>query len=338
MNLKNKITKIHYEKDSKSLLMPILEFFSIFYEIITTIRNFLYDKNILKSEKVNAYVISVGNLTTGGVGKTPMVAEIAKYFQAKHKRVAIISRGYGGKLSNKNVNVISNGTKIFYNADMAGDEPFWLAQNLSFTSVLTCSNRVKAAKYAIQNMGAEIIILDDAFQHRKIKRDLNIVLIDCEKLLGNNKHLPAGPLRENLKGLNRADKVVIMNKTSKKIEKNIISNIYNKLEKIYICNLVPGVTYNIKTSEILPLNSDVTAVCAIGQPEQFYNFVKQKFNLKNTITFDDHHAYSESEIANIDGNIITTEKDAVKLEPLNRDNIYALKLRAEVNIERLLNG
>ncbi len=340
MNLKSNITKIHYEKNSKSPLMPFLEFFSFFYNIITSIRNFLYDKNILKSVKVNAFVISVGNLTTGGVGKTPLVAEIAKYFQAKNKRVAVISRGYGGKLSNKQVNVISNGIEIFYSAQQAGDEPYWLAQNLKNTCILTCSNRVKAAKYAIQNMGIEVIILDDGFQHRKIQRDLNLVLIDSQKLLGNKKHLPAGPLRENIKGLKRADKLVIMNKTSQKIDKAVLSEIFEKYDdnKTFICNLVPGFTYNIKTLEALPINTEVTAVCAIGQPEQFYNFVKQKFNLINTVTFDDHHAYTESEISQIQGNIVTTEKDAVKIEKFNLDNIYALKLKAEIDVEGLLNN
>ena len=326
MNLKSKITKLHYEKDSKSTLMPFLEFFSFFYNIITTIRNFLYDKNILKSVKINALVISVGNLTTGGVGKTPLVA--------------IISRGYGGKLSNKQVNVISNGIEIFYSAEQAGDEPYWLAQNLRNTAVITCSDRVKAAKFAVQNMGIEVIILDDAFQHRRIKKDLNLVLIDSEKLLGNKKHLPAGPLRESINGLKRADKLVVMNKTTQKIDKTVLSDIFEKYDdnKTFICNLIPGFTYNIKTSEVLPINSEVTAVCAIGQPEQFYNFVRQKFNLKNTLTFDDHHIYTESDITQIQGNIVTTEKDAVKLEKFNLNNIYALKLKAEIDIKGLLNG
>lgn len=340
MNLKSEITKLHYEKNSKSLILPLLEFFSVFYNLITSVRNFLYDKNIIKSEKVNAYVISVGNLTTGGVGKTPLVAEIAKYFQAKNKSVAIISRGYGGNLSNKQVNIISNGRKVFYSPEQSGDEPYWLAQNLSKTVVLTCADRVKAANYAIENFGCEVIILDDAFQHRRIKRDLNLVLVDSEKLLGNGKHLPAGPLRESIRGLKRADKLVIMNKSSHKTDKNILKTVFEKYdeEKTFICNLVPGYTYNIMTSEVLPVNTEVTAVCAIGQPEQFYNFVRQKFILKETLTFDDHHSYSESDITKLEGNIITTEKDAVKLKKYNPDNVYALKLRAEVDIERLLNG
>lgn len=336
MNLKNEITKIHYDINSKSILP--LEFVSFFYEKITSIRNYLYDKNILKSEKVNAYVISVGNLTTGGVGKTPVVAELANHFLKQEKQVAIISRGYGGKLSNKKVNVISNGSKVFYNAQQAGDEPYWFAENVTGANVLTCSNRAKAAKYAVQNLGVEVIILDDAFQHRKIQRDLNLVLIDSEKLLGNGKHLPAGPLRENMNGLKRADKVIIMNKSAQKVEKDVLSNIFKSFdeEKTFVCNVIPSYTYNIKTAEVLPLKADVFGMCAIGQPEQFYNFLRQKFNLLDTITFDDHHSYNYNEVSKLKGNIVTTEKDAVKLQKFDLDNIYAMKLKLELDVEGLL--
>jgi len=339
MNFKSEITKIHYDKENKSLLLPLLELFAFFYEIITKFRNYLYDKNILKSKKVNAYVISVGNITTGGVGKTPLVAEIAKYFYARNKNVAIISRGYGGKLSNKKVNLISNGKEILHTAQEAGDEPYWFAENLQGINVLTCSNRVKAANYAIQNLGANVIILDDAFQHRKIQRDLNLVLIDSEKLLGNQKHLPAGPLRENIKGLKRADKLVIMNKSCKTVEKSILSRIFTEYDenKTFVCNVIPSYTYNIKTTEVLPLKSKVTGICAIGQPEQFYEFVKQKFNLIKTVTFDDHHSYKFDEIAKFKENIITTEKDAVKLQKFDFDNIYAMKLKLDIDTEGLLN-
>lgn len=340
MNLRKRIAQIHYEKNSKSLLIPLLELFSFFYSKITEFRNYLYDKNILKSYKVNAYVISVGNLTTGGVGKTPLVAEIAKYLQAKDKKIAIISRGYGGKLSNKKVNVISNGIEIFYNAEEAGDEPYWFAENLRGINVLTCSNRVKAANYAIQNLGVNVIILDDAFQHRRIQRDLNLVLVDSEKLFGNRKHLPAGPLRENFTGLRRADKLVIMNKSSKKVDSSILSNIFETFddEKTFVCNLTPGYTYNIKTTEVLPLKTMVTAICGIGQPEQFFAFVRQKFNVIRTIAFNDHHQYKYEEIARFKETVVTTEKDAVKMLPFGFENIYALKLKLEVDIEGLLNG
>ena len=213
MNIKAKITKLHYSKD-RNLLFYTLKFCSLFYFIITFLKNYLYDKNILKPKRVNAMVISVGNLTTGGVGKTPVVAEIAKYYVNKGEKVAIVSRGYGGKLNNKNVNVISDGINLYYNADMAGDEPYWLAVNLNMCAILTCANRYKACKYAIENLGITKIILDDGFQHRKLFRDTDIVLIDSEKKLGNNCVLPAGPLREDANNIKRASKIVVMSKNT----------------------------------------------------------------------------------------------------------------------------
>ena len=206
MNLKTQITKLHYNKNAKGLLFNILKFASIFYGIGASTKNFLYDNKILKPKKVDAFVISVGNFTTGGVGKTPVVAEIAKYFTKKGERVAIISRGYGGKLNNKKVNVISDGINLYYKADMAGDEPYWLAVNLNMCAVLTCSNRYKACLHAIDKLGVTKIILDDGFQHRKLHRDLNIVLVDSEKMFGNENLLPAGPLREGLEAFKRIDK------------------------------------------------------------------------------------------------------------------------------------
>ena len=214
MNIKTEITKIHYNKNAKGFLIKLLEFASIFYGIGSRLKNWLYDQNILKPEKVNAFVISVGNLTTGGVGKTPVVSEIAKYFILKGEKTAIISRGYGGKLSNKNINVISDGQKIYYNANLAGDEPFWLAENTKGAAVITSKNRYKACEYAIENLGVTKIILDDGFQHRKLYRDMDIILMDSEKCFGNEKLLPAGPLREGIESFKRVNKLVIVSKNT----------------------------------------------------------------------------------------------------------------------------
>lgn len=339
MSLKTEITKLHYNKKTiLCIFMPILSLCAFFYSIITKIRNYCYDKDIIKSQKVSAKVISVGNLTTGGVGKTPVVAEIARHYIKWKQKVAIISRGYGGKLSNKEVHVVSLNGEILYKAEDIGDEPYWYAENIPEAYVITCRDRVKAANYAVTKFAPDIIILDDAFQHRKIKRDIDIVLVDSEKLFGNGKHLPAGPLREDLNGLKRADKLLVMNKSLKEVNKdNILSKLFDK-DKTSICNVVPSFTYNIKTTEILPLKSDVVAVCAIGQPEQFYNFVNQKYNLLAVRTFDDHHIYKKEDLSDIEANIVTTEKDAVKLAKFRFENVNALKLKLELNIEEILNN
>ena len=338
-NLKTEITKIHYNKEAKGALVKLLEFASIFYGIGSGLKNILYDRGYLKPKKVDAFVVSVGNITTGGVGKTPVVAEIAKYFIEKDKRTAIISRGYGGKLSNKQINLISDGEKIYYNANLAGDEPYWLSENVKGAIVVTSKNRYEAAKYAIEKFGVTNIILDDGFQHGKLHRDLDIVLMDSEKGFGNEKLLPAGPLREGPEAFKRVGRLVVVSKNLDHARAEKIAKIMEKRMKIqtFVCKTEPDTVYNIKTGALLPPDTEITALCAIGQPGQFFDFL-ENYTIKEMLPFDDHHQYVLSDIENIKGVIVTTEKDAVKLKKFNKDNIYALKLKTDIKVEELLNG
>lgn len=335
MNLKTEITKIHYNKNAKGFLVKLLEFASIFYGLGSGLKNKLYDKNIIKPKKVDAFVISIGNITTGGVGKTPIVAQIANYLTSNGEKVAIVSRGYGGELSNNNINVISDGKNIFYNAKLAGDEPFWLAQNAEKTIVITTKNRYKGAKYAIENFGASKIILDDGFQHRKLHRDLDIVLMDSKMGFGNEKLLPAGPLREGMEAFSRIDKFVIVSKDTEHSRAEKLAKIMAKKMKIetFICYTEPDFVYNIKTGEKLPERTEAVALCAIGQPKQFYDFLNN-YKISQTIDFDDHHVYTEKELPA--GIIITTEKDAVKMKDFQRNDIFALKLKTIIDVKNLL--
>ena len=337
MNIKTQITKLHYNKKAKGGFFNLLKFCSIFYGLASEAKNFLYDKGFLKPKRVDAFVISVGNFTTGGVGKTPVVAELARYFVDKGERVAIVSRGYGGKLNNKKVNVISDGINLYYKADMAGDEPYWLAVNLNMCAVLTCSNRYKACQHAIKELGITKIILDDGFQHRKLHRDVNLVLVDSEKMFGNENVLPAGPLREK-PDFNRVDKLLIISKNIDHSKAEKLARIIEKKQKVNttLAKVEPDYVYNIISGEHLEKGCEITALSAIGQPEQFYQFLENDYKIKEKISFDDHHQYSLDDIKNIDGNIITTEKDAVKLALLGKDNIYALKLKTTFDIENIV--
>lgn len=336
-NLKTKITQLHYTREPKGILFGFLKFCSYFYGFGSRLKNFCYDKKILKPKKVNAYVISVGNMTTGGTGKTPVVSEIAKYLIKQGRKVAIVSRGYGGRLDNKNVNLISDGVSIYFDAFLSGDEPNWLAENTPGCYIFTCRSRYLAAKYAVDKFGIEVIILDDGFQHRQLHRDLDIVLMDSVKGFGNENLLPAGPLREGAEALERIDRLVIVSKNIKHDLAQKVAKIMQKRMKIRtsICYTEPDYVYNIKTGQRLMEGLGVTAMCAIGQPQQFYNFLSG-YQVVKTITFDDHHQYTPIDIVDISGSIITTEKDAVKLARFDRDNIYALRLKTVIDVKKLL--
>lgn len=322
------------------------------------IRNLLYEKGLIKKSKLSAYVISIGNLTTGGTGKTPITSEIANYIKEKyHKKVAVLSRGYGGQLSVKEVNIVSNGNNILSTAYLAGDEPYWIAANSKGIPVITGKNRIKTGQYAIDDFEAEVIVLDDGFGYVKLQRDLNILVIDCKKRFGNDLLLPAGPLREPLSQIKRADIVVIVNKQPfNSSEKSICSDFMQTIQKkyrkpAYLCNFKNGGIYNIKTSEKFS-NSDnnVYAFAGIAQPESFFNYLKeQELNLIITREFSDHHLYTKDDLQNIikeaqkygAKSIITTEKDAVKLLPIIDKIepdilIYALKLEIDLDLDNLL--
>lgn len=335
MNIKTEITKIHYDKNSKNIFVPLLSFASIFYGLAIGLKNILYDKKIIKPKRVNAYVISVGNLTTGGVGKTPIVSEIAKYLQNKGEKVAIVSRGYGGRLSNREVNIISDGDNIFFDAKDSGDEPNWLAKNTKGVVVATCRSRYKAAEFVIKKFDVTHIILDDGFQHRKLHRDLDILVADSKLWFGCEQLLPRGPLREGLEAFSRVDRFIVVSKDTQHSRAEKLVKIMNKKTglKSFVCKIEPDYIYNIKTGERLEKSDEAVAISAIGQPEQFYAFLKD-YNVKETISFDDHHIYRKEDIPQC--KIVTTEKDAVKLLDFDRDDIYALRLRTELSVSDLI--
>ena len=348
------ISKLHYKKNPNifdKLLIMTLQVIGSPYFVVSQIRNKLYDKRLLPSYMSNSFVISVGNITTGGVGKTPVTLEIAKYYLSLNKRVAILSRGYGAKLNNKEPNLISDGSGALFPAHLAGDEPVWLANNCKGAYVVTCASRIKAEQFIKEKYNPDIIILDDGFQHRKMRRDLDIMLVDAVNMFGNKHVLPAGPLRESLNGISRASKIVVVNKNFD--DKNALKYcdyLKKKYDKdIYLCKLIPDFAYNIMNKEEqLQKGTRILAFSAIGQSESFYNFLKTEYILNGIIEFEDHHSYEQEDISkiihfaqeeNIDS-VVTTEKDAVKIAEIIKDidmpiKFYALKLKAIVDIKEI---
>lgn len=347
--MKTYIAKLHYEKNLNYVdkcVSTLLKIASIPYFIGSELKNHLYKNNILKSYSSKSFVISVGNLTTGGTGKTPITAEIANYLTKSGKKVCIVSRGYKGKLKNKIPNIISDGKEIFYTAADAGDEPFWLSQNCPGTAVITCSSRQKGIEYGEQKLGCDTFILDDGFQHQKVKRDINILVIDGDKKFGNELILPAGPLREPITEIYRANKIIVVNKKNNNRGLKGYKKVLEKALKIpvQICNMKLGLPYNIQTNETFEYEK-FFAFCAIGQPEQFFNLLT--VNVVGKKIFEDHHQYTEADLEKLKIQakesgataLITTEKDAVKIKALNNANsikIFSTKLLPDIDIKEVL--
>lgn len=347
-NLKSKFQDIHYNRLKPNLFLKIsLSIGEYFYKKVIKFKNELYRDGTLKEAEVNAKVICVGNLTTGGVGKTPIVTYLANKL-SNDGSVAIIQRGYGAKLQNKIPNIIKDFSGIkFENGSYCGDEPYQVA---SLTNenviVITCKDRKKASEVAINEYGIKTIILDDGFSNRAIKKDETYLVIDSKMRFGNNHLLPYGPLREPVHALKRADKIILVNKNDENIAE-AITWVKKKFKKeILISNMTPDKIYNLQThAHIVPNNEkqNIIAVCAIGQPSQFYDFVKQYYNIVKTISFDDHHKYTKDDIKKLikiskENNtnlFITTQKDETKLKELlkNEQNLVfnVLRLKTEIN-------
>ncbi|MDD3593503.1 MAG: tetraacyldisaccharide 4'-kinase [Candidatus Gastranaerophilales bacterium] len=357
--MKNLIAKLHYKKEldfDEKILCFFLAFLSFFYSAAVKLRLLAYKSGILKTNKVKAFVISIGNITTGGTGKTPVCVALANYISNElGKNTALLSRGYGGKLNNTNVHVISDGKNIFHSAYMGGDEPYWLAFHAQNTSVLTCRNRVACANEALKN-GAEVLILDDGFQHLKLYRDFNVLLIDGNLRFGNTKPLPLGPLREPLSEIKRADYILIMNKrafddTARDNCRDFAVKLSEKYAKpAQVCNFKPDGIFNLKNHEILPQGGKIYAFCAIARPEFFFSYLeKEDFEIVKRREFTDHHLYTPDDVSNIVEEakklgvsaIVTTEKDGVKLKAILDENtsgidFYTLKLGLDIDVHSIL--
>ncbi len=209
-NIKQKIKAIMTDEGKSRLLSfeSFLFVISLLYGGVVKLREFFYKKKMLKSERLPCKVISVGNVTVGGTGKTPMTIYVAELLNRLGYKVAILSRGYKGG-AEKTGGIVSDGRTIFMEPDMSGDEPFMLAAKLKNTPVIVGKNRFEAGMLAIKKFKPDIIVLDDAFQHLKLVRDINLVLSDCRRPFGNTHMLPRGTLREPLSALLRGDAFIL---------------------------------------------------------------------------------------------------------------------------------
>lgn len=328
-----------------NIVLPPL---SLLYRAVTQARATAYEKGLFKVSRLDAPVISVGNLTVGGTGKTPFVEWMCRLLAAQGKRVCVLTRGYGRDNPATRV-VVSDGSAILAGATEAGDEPLLLAQNLKgLAAVISDADRVAAGRWAREQLGTEVFVLDDGFQHLRLARDLDVLLIDATNPWGGGHLLPYGRLREPRSGMSRADCIVLTraDRTNKLAALRTEIRQTNHDSPIFCSRMrVMSVTSLNSTvdEEVDAIAQPVAAFCGVANPQSFFEQVGYT-GLQSALNeaFLDHHWYSQTEIESLCRKakeygarcLITTAKDAVKLQALNFDlPCYVLHIDISIDDE-----
>ena len=309
---------------------------SLQFYLITFLRNKFYDFGLIKSFSFEIPVISVGNLAVGGTGKTPMVEFLIKKFSHKYN-IAVLSRGY--KRKTKGFIIASKKD----NATTIGDEPFQYYSKFKNIKVAVDKKRKRGIKKLI-NTGIEMIILDDAFQHRKVIPTYSILLSDYSNLYFDDYLLPMGNLRESKSGYKRADSIIIT-KCPENLSENKRQNLIDKINlkynqhiffsKIKYSEELFSANNSINISKLS--NQRVDVITGILNSENLIKHLEEKGLLINHFKYSDHYNYKEKDILKLKDNlIITTEKDYTKLRKFKLENLYYLPISMEVLAEKTL--
>jgi len=326
------------------ILLNILTFV---YTVGVKLRLTLYSKGLIKPKILPCMVISIGNITAGGTGKTPMTIHIARRLVKEGSKVVVISRGYKG--TNKGIGVVSDGENLLMDPVEAGDEPCLIAGKLKGKGqdgvpVIVGADRYKAGLFAIEKFSPDVIILDDGFQHIALARDKNIVLINADTELSKEKLLPKGTLREPIRGLRRARLIMIKDKKA-----GVIDPYLKALDKpVAAFTYAPSKLTALKDGEekepIELKEKKVFIFSAIASPASF----ERTINALGAITigkkaFPDHYSFNERDIGEIKelskeaDMVITTEKDAVRLGGFSGELENFFSLGVEVEIDKVEN-
>lgn len=336
IQLYNKLSQV----DEKGFLyyftfLP-LYLLSVFYGIGVELRFFLYRIGLFKTRRLDCKVVSIGNITVGGSGKTPMTIYLAERLSKAGKKAVILSRGYKGKV--KDIGVVSDGKDILLGPEDAGDEPYLMAVKLKTVPVIVGRDRYKTGRYAIERFKPDVIILDDGFQHIRLFRDLDILLVDGARGFGNNHLFPLGVLREPLKGLGRAGFIMVKGKAG------AISNQLSAVSSSLVSFAYkPQIIANLTNDSRLPVDAlkgkKIAALSGIADPKSFRDTLKKLgASVIKELAFPDHYAYTNEDAQNIIREaagadmIITTMKDWVKLKCFSTGNmpIYVLDIEVEI--------
>lgn len=344
------------------VLRVIFWILSFLTALTVRLRCALFQIGIFRQRAMGCLVISVGNLTVGGTGKTPVVEMLAHHLQASGRKVAILSRGYKRRpesffrriLSTVTCNtefvlplIVSDGRTLLLDSKTAGDEPFMLANNLRGVIVLVDHNRTRSGLFAIEHFGADVLLLDDGFQYLRMRHAIEIVLVDQGAPFGNEFLLPRGTLREPVQHLSRATHILITKCSNGEDNSALVARIrkLNRTADIVECTHHPQHLTNLWTGEIRSLtflkNLPIAALCGIATPEHFINaLVSLGARLVLSLTYADHHHYSSSEIhtfmqrcvrCNLQA-ILTTEKDAVRMPNLTSTEVPIYFIRVGIKI------
>lgn len=317
--------------------------FSFIYASVMYIRNLFFDVRLFRSKKLSAPVISVGNLTTGGAGKTPAVVSIARQLQAYGCKVGVVGRGY--KRASRGYVLVSDGVNVLVDAERGGDEPVMLAHALPGAIVAVDENRCRGGEYIIENFPVDVIILDDGFQHRALHRDLDIVLINASRQDHLRAHIPVGRLRERMQSLQRADIVLITKYTNDRVYESI-EHVVQRYAAAPILGLKfrPAGCVDVFRQGEMPIEKLITKTAylfsGIAETEDFHKTVRDlHITVQGVRWFKDHHRFGEEDIrrllkkAEASGAdiLLTTEKDAVRLNSykdlfIQRIPLYALRI------------
>src|ERR1700730_5736099 len=344
-----------------AILRGVLYALSFVYELVVQIRLYLYRKRIFRERTLGCLVISIGNLTVGGTGKTPVVEKFARALQAGGRRVAILSRGYKSvprprhgwldRLLRKGADpprIVSDGKSLLLDFLTAGDEPYMLEHNLKDVIVLVDKDRVKSGLFAIDKWKADTLLLDDGLQYLRLKHRLDIVLVERQAPFGNELLLPRGTLREPPRNLRRASYIFITKNTGEPND-GLVERIrrYNRTAEIIECAHQPLYLQNIVTGERLPLerlrDTFIGSICGIAAPESFEGGLRKLgARIELAKRYIDHHRYTEAELQSFINRcirrdlemIVTTEKDAVRMPHLPEAEvkvpIYFLRVEIEI--------
>ena len=337
------------------LLLRVLKVFSFVFGGVVAIRYFLYRTGVLRRYPLGIQVISIGNVTAGGTGKTPVTEIFARTLAAEGRKVAILSRGYRRKeapwwrrVFTQVVDpplVVSDGKRVLLDSATGGDEPYMLASNLPGVAVIVDRNRVKAGRYAVKRLGCDTLILDDGFQYQKLKHSIEVVLVDSTNPFGNGNLLPRGILREPVRNIRRAD-IIFLTKCRGDVSavKEEIRR-YNTSAEIVECNHTPKVLKDVWSREEFPLDwlrgKTLCTLSGIASPKGFENSLR---HLGAKVVwcerYADHHRYESSEVlyalnrtADMGSDaLVTTEKDAVRFPRFETAPVRCLYLRIAIEI------